>query len=79
MKEIPVLRWTQIGTSFFAWIDGTTLYSLKPVVYVDNGGERLQWELRIVCPQAGSVELIGVYDKDVMAKAYARSHVGDDE
>lgn len=65
MREIPALQWTRVGTSFLAWVNGTTLYSLKPVLFADVDGEWLQWELRILCPQAGTVKLIGVYDKDV--------------
>lgn len=76
MKEIPTLQWNRVGTSFFAWINGTTLYSLKPVLFSDDDGEWLQWELRIVCPVAGSVELIGVYDKDdITARPHVYNHV----
>lgn len=76
-ETIPVLNWTQIGSSFLAWIDGKTFYTLKPVVYVDDEDSHGEWELRIETVGTGTAELIGVYDKPEAAYVGAREHVGD--
>lgn len=77
-ETIPVLSWIQIGSSFLAWVDGNTFYTLKPVVYVDDEVTHGEWELRIETVGTGSAELIGVYTKPENAFSEARVHVGDD-
>ena len=79
MKQIPVLCWKQIGLTWIAWVNDTTFYTIRPVEYVDEGGSRPEWELRMENAGTGAVELIGVYGKPEPAFAAGRTHVGDDE
>lgn len=77
VNRIPVLDWRTCGDRMVAWVNGTDFYSLKPVCWVGQIGQQLEWELRIEHAATGTHELIGVYIKPDLGVSAAREHVGD--